>query len=136
MKNYVTEQFSNKQVNKQITTDNNINNIINNIVGQNPTAYSSEIRIIVDYLNSKLGTHYKTSTAGTRKHITARLREGYTVDNFKTVIDSKSKEWRGTDNQKYLRPETLFGSKFEGYLNAAHVAPKDKIQKLLEGYNR
>ena len=113
-----------------------IENNKENIVGQNPTAYSSEIRIIIDYLNSKLGTHYKTNTASTRKHITARLREGYTVDNFKTVIDSKSKEWRGTDNQKYLRPETLFGSKFEGYLNAAHVAPKDKIQKLLEGYNR
>ena len=121
---------------KQRATDKENNKGTNIIVGQNPTAYSNEIKTIVDHLNSKLGTHFKTSSIDTRKHITARLREGYTLEDFKTVIDSKTKEWRGTDNQKYLRPETLFGKKFEGYLNAAHVAPQDEIQKLLEGYNR
>lgn len=124
---------------KQRATDNNINNK-SNIVGQTPTAYSSEIKAVVDYLNSKLGSHYLTSTKSTRKHITARLKEGYNLDDFKTVIDSKRAEWLGTDKQKYLRPETLFGSKFEGYLNAAKMAitkPEDKsIDELLRGYNR
>ena len=41
-----------------------------------------------------------------------------TVDDFKTVIDKKCDEWIGTEWEKYLRPETLFGTKFEGYLNA------------------
>ena len=74
---------------------------------------------IVDYLNSKAGTRYKASTANTRKHIKARLDEGFTVDDFKTVIDKKCSEWLGNSKmEQYLRPETLFGSKFEGYLNA------------------
>lgn len=74
---------------------------------------------IVDYLNAKAGTRYKASTASTRKHIKARLDEGFTIDDFKTVIDKKCAEWL-TDSkmEQYLRPETLFGTKFEGYLNA------------------
>lgn len=84
-----------------------------------PTIYSSEIAEIVAYLNSKLGTRYKPTTANTKKHITARLNEGYTVADFHAVIDSKVQEWRDTEYRKYLRPDTLFGAKFESYLNTA-----------------
>ena len=63
-------------------------------------------------------TKYKPTTAKTRTAINARLNEGFTLDNFKTVIDKKCAEWIGTEYEKYLRPETLFGTKFEGYLNA------------------
>lgn len=74
---------------------------------------------IVDYLNAKAGTRYKASTASTRKHIKARLDEGFTVEDFKSVIDKKCSEWLGNSKmEQYLRPETLFGTKFEGYLNA------------------
>lgn len=74
---------------------------------------------IVDYLNTKAGTRYKPSTASTRKHIKARLDEGFTIDDFKTVIDKKCDEWLSNSKmEQYLRPETLFGTKFEGYLNA------------------
>ena len=72
---------------------------------------------IVDHLNFILNTNYKHTTKKTQDCIKARLNEGFTVDDFKTVIDKKSKEWMGTDMEKYLRPETLFGNKFEGYLN-------------------
>ena len=72
---------------------------------------------IVDYLNQKAGTRYKHSSEDTRKHIRARVNDGYTLDDFKTVIDRKVKEWKGTEWEKFLRPSTLFGSKFEGYLN-------------------
>lgn len=74
---------------------------------------------IVSYLNEKAGTKYKATTDKTKKAIHARLAEGFTVDDFKTVIDKKCAEWIGDEKmEKYLRPETLFGTKFEGYLNA------------------
>lgn len=73
---------------------------------------------IVSYLNEKAGTKYKATTEKTKKAIHARLSEGFTLEDFKTVIDKKHTEWKGTEFEKYLRPETLFGTKFEGYLNA------------------
>ena len=88
-------------------------------IKNNKNIFSSEIAEIVAYLNDKLGTRYKPATANTKKHIIARLNEGYTAADFRAVIDSKVREWRGTDYEKYLRPDTLFGAKFESYLNAA-----------------
>ena len=74
---------------------------------------------IISYLNEKAGTKFKHTTAKTKTAIKARLAEGFSVDDFKTVIDKKCAEWIGDDKmEKYLRPETLFGTKFEGYLNA------------------
>ncbi len=80
---------------------------------------------VIEYLNLKLGTNYKTSTRKTRDCIKARYNEGYRLDDFKLVIDKKYNEWNGTDMEKYLRPETLFGNKFEGYLNQ-----KEKKNKI------
>lgn len=73
---------------------------------------------VVSYLNEKAGTRYKASSEKTKSHIRARLAEKFTLEDFKTVIDKKCSEWIGTEYEKYLRPETLFGTKFEGYLNA------------------
>ena len=73
---------------------------------------------IVDYLNKKAGTAFKSKSKNTQQHINARLSEGFTVENFKTVIDKKCAEWIGTEWEQYLRPATLFGTKFENYLNA------------------
>ena len=73
---------------------------------------------IIDYLNTKAGTRFRASSKSTYSHIRARLHEGFTVDDFKVVIDKKCDEWMGTDFQQYLRPATLFGTKFESYLNA------------------
>lgn len=74
---------------------------------------------VVSYLNQKAGTSYKHTTAKTKTAIHARLSEGFKLDDFKTVIDKKCAEWMGDPKmEKYLRPETLFGTKFEGYLNA------------------
>lgn len=74
---------------------------------------------IIEYLNSVLGTKYKPTVEKNKSLIRARLREGFTVDDFKTVIDKKAQAWLwNRDMQQYLRPETLFGTKFESYLNA------------------
>lgn len=72
--------------------------------------------LVIEYLNKIAGTKYKSVEAH-RRHITARVNEGYSLDDFKTVIDKKVAEWQGTEQEKYIRPETLFGTKFEGYLN-------------------
>ena len=76
---------------------------------------------IISFLNSTTGSKYKASTDKTRRLIAARLAEGFNVDDFKAVISKKAKEWQGTDMAQYLRPETLFGTKFEGYLNQPEV---------------
>lgn len=73
---------------------------------------------IIEHLNNSLGTNYKHTTVETRKHIKARFNQGFTIDDFKTVIDKKVLLWgNDTKMSAYLRPETLFGTKFEGYLN-------------------
>jgi len=72
---------------------------------------------IVDYLNEKADRKYKHSTAKTKSLIKARWEEGFKLEDFKKVINNKVNEWIDTDMSKYLRPETLFGTKFEGYLN-------------------
>lgn len=85
---------------------------------ENKSKYLAECEEVITYLNSKAGTHYRNVDSN-RKLITARMKEGYTVEDFKTVIDKKCDEWKGTDMQQFIRPVTLFqASKFENYLNA------------------
>ena len=111
---------------------------INNIVEQSPTIHISEIKEIISYLNQKARTNYKPTTKSTQKHINARLNEGYTVEDFKKVIDTKCSEWLNTDYSKYLRPETLFGNKFESYLNTSAAVQNNIFAgyKVIEnGYN-
>ena len=79
---------------------------------------SKQVKAIVQFLNEKTGSHYRASSAKTKKLIHARLKEGFTVDDFEKVIVKKCKDWKNDSKMaKYLRPETLFGTKFEGYLN-------------------
>lgn len=88
---------------------------------------------IIDYLNITVGTHYSNSSKSTIKHINARLSEGFTIEDFKTVIDKKSDEWIGTQFEQYLKPDTLFGTKFEGYLNQKINPKGTKESKPLTG---
>lgn len=79
--------------------------------------YKKEIQEIIDCLNIIAGTRYKPSSVNTIKLITARLNEGYKLEDFKAIIYKKSKEWKDTAFEQYLTPQTLFGNKFEKYLN-------------------
>ncbi|MEB2655232.1 conserved phage C-terminal domain-containing protein [Staphylococcus haemolyticus] len=97
----------------EITTETTNNNILSG----NPTVSRIPYKEIVDYLNNKTNKKYKHSTGKTRRFIEARWNESFRLDDFKKVIDIKTSEWLGTSQEKYLRPETLFGTKFEGYLN-------------------
>lgn len=93
-------------------TDSVSDTVINNI-DNNKEIYIN----IINYLNNKCNTRYRYNTPNTKKHIKARLNEGYTEQDFYTVISKKADEWLGTEQEKYLRPDTLFGTKFESYLN-------------------
>ena len=103
----VTDTVTNKDNDSGEETDKN-----------NGPKESGTIAEIIDYLNVKIGSHYKPGTPGTVRLIKARMKEGFSTKDFRTVIDKKVSSW-GTDPkmQQYLRPETLFGSKFESYLN-------------------
>lgn len=89
-----------------------------------------EIKGIVEYLNFKSNSHYKYSTDKTQTLIKARIKDGFTLDDFKIVIDKKCEEWLGTDFEKFLRPETLFSNKFEGYLNQKITAKKKTLKDI------
>lgn len=79
---------------------------------------TDDIKVIVEYLNDKIGAHYKPNGKKIKELIRARTNEGYTVEDFKIVIDKKFKSW-GNDPKMslYLRPSTLFGTRFGEYLN-------------------
>lgn len=105
------------------------NNVTNNVTNNEFCSicnmfYLDVYKEIINYLNSKSNSNYRYTTKKNQTLIHARCEEGFTVDDFKKVIDKKCAEWMGTDWEKYLRPETLFGTKFEGYLNQ-----KDKAEE-------
>ena len=95
--------------------------------------YSDEvtdtINKVILYLNEKSNATY-TPTKTNCECINARINDGYTISDFKRVIDSKVEQWLNTEQQKYLRPITLFSaSKFENYLN-------EPIKQLKDGKQR
>lgn len=89
--------------------------------GANDTSNSAIddfITQVVEYLNERTGKAFKTTVKETRQLITERQQEGFTIDDFKAVIDNKATEWsHEVKMHPYLRPKTLFGDKFETYLN-------------------
>ncbi len=100
--------IENKEVDKELDID---------IEGNATNNVTIPYKEIVSYLNQKNDTSYKSTSRKTQGLIKARFNEGFTLEDFYTVIDNKYNDWYKTDYIKYLRPETLFGTKFESYLN-------------------
>lgn len=117
-----TNEEGNKESNKESNKECNIKDFVAPLfeleVKDQPPFYVQ----VLDYLNQKAGTGFKHLDSH-KKYISARQKDGYCLDDFKKVIDKKCAEWLGTDQQKFLRPETLFSNKFDGYLNQS-VATK------------
>ena len=111
-----TEGLQQVEGNEQQQSNNNVTTLSKKKKKDNNNIYS----LVIDYLNIKANTSYRTTTKNTQTLIKSRMNEGFTVEDFKKVIDSKSNEWLNTDFEKYLRPATLFGGKFENYLNEAN----------------
>ena len=81
-----------------------------------PNRNTEAAREVVEYLNTRLGSRYRMSRA-TLRPILARLNEGFRKEDLMRVIDIKIADWSSSELSKYLRPQTLFGPKFEAYLN-------------------
>lgn len=80
---------------------------------------------IIAYLNEQTGKNFRHTTKATQRHIRARWNEGYRLEDFEKVISCKVLAWGLNPRMKeYLRPETLFGTKFESYLNACNTQPE------------
>lgn len=91
---------------------------------------------IIEYLNLKTGSKFKPTTKPYVQAIRSRLKEGYTVDDFKKVIDKKCREWKGTKLEKYLTPKTLFApSHFDTYLNSNEMASMTDTERKVAELN-
>lgn len=130
------------------TNNNNNNKSINpkQSSGLFPTKTSNTLEVndkdivkeSIEHLNKVLGTNYKETTTNTVTNIKALVKAKYTLEDIKCVIDYKYKEWKGTDMEKYLRPDTLFRlSKFESYINNARrgtrINSKNKFNDTDDG---
>lgn len=87
---------------------------------------SETVKQVIEYLNSKTGKRFRPTNKAAKRCVNARLNEGYDLDDFCKVIDIKVAEWAGTDYEKYLNPETLFGNKMDKYLNQPREKPKEE----------
>ena len=128
--NPTEENFHTPMEEKVKDNNTSFNNTSNNtrdikdIVEQSPTT-PIPYNEVIDYLNQKTGKNFKHTSKVTQRHIRARLAEGFTVSDFKQVIDKKCSDWlRDQKMKEYLRPETLFGTKFESYLNSKTTTTK------------
>lgn len=102
-----------------------VTDTVNNTVSD---SFTKDIKEIIDYLNKVTGSRYTYKNKSYNSKITARLKDGFTVDDIKTVIDKKFAEWGGTEMAQYLTPDTLFApSKFEKYLNQPAITKKQTV---------
>lgn len=89
-----------------------------------------DARLVIDHLNKKTDKHFKY-VDNNIDIINARMAEGYSVENIKTMIDIKVSQWKDTESDKFLRPETLFGkTKFQGYINEKKIQKKDTREDI------
>lgn len=84
---------------------------------------------VISYMNEKCNTRYQYKSEYVLRRISARMKDGFTnIEDYKKVIDKKAGQWLNTDYEKYLRPDTLFGTKFEVYLNERDKEYERKIK--------
>lgn len=119
---------------KQKFKDNNtsFNNTNNNMSSSEKIPFKQ----IIDHLNQITESRFSSKSSDTQKHIKARWSEGNTFEDFISVIEVKSKQWKDNkEMSKYLRPSTLFSAKnFENYKGEA-IAEKKANQKQNEKVN-
>ena len=96
----------------------------------------TEIEQIIEYLNFKSGKSFSYKSKNSTSFISARLKEGYKIEDFKKVIDIKCHKWLNSKFEDYLRPQTLFSNKMDGYLNENIVIEKDKVDKANDTINK
>ena len=132
-------QLNTKELNtKELNTD--VLNTKDIYIGEvpeelhNASAERIPYQKIIDYLNLKTNKHFRPNINKTRTAIKSRWKEGFRESDFKYVIDVKCSQWlNDSQMSKYLRPETLFGNKFESYLNEEINSSGDIWDRMLRG---
>jgi uncharacterized phage protein (TIGR02220 family) len=121
------EQVDEQPVNSQRTaSEQPVNTIKKDKKDKNKNKNKSIVLQIITHLNKKAQTKYSPGSKGNHSFINARIKEGFALNNFIHVIDVKCQEWIGTEQEQYLRPETLFCKKhFESYLNQKQKQKKE-----------
>lgn len=126
---YIVEETSTSHIPTENSNPNKsktLEDFRKNYITDTKVDNSSQVAEVIEYLNLITGKNYRAATPETKKMITARLNEGYTVDDMKKVIEHRWEMWKGSDMEQYMRPNTLFRpSKFEGYLNS--IGTKRKL---------
>jgi predicted phage replisome organizer/uncharacterized phage protein (TIGR02220 family) len=103
---------------------------------QNDEFNKDVIDKVINLLNETSLSRFNIKNAKSRNTINTRIKEGYTYEDFENVIVKKVKEWQNTDYEKYIRPETLFGTKFESYLNQKYYTKPNAISTLQDLYKK
>lgn len=98
-----------------------------------PKFVPDNCRNVINYLNEMAGTSYRPVSENIRL-ISGLYDKGYKFEQFKVVIDKKCKDWIGTEQEKYLRPATLFGNKFDQYLNQPEPKVLTKKEERVERF--
>lgn len=132
-KNKQNKQKQAKQAKQAVNVNVNGNVTVNENVIKSGTEPASLSSSLLSYLNERTGSSYRVSREITDR-IAELLNEGYTPEDFRSVIDKKTEEWLNVPLMKpYLRPSTLFGDKFPQYA----AEPDTKGTKRYETeYNR
>ena len=103
-------------------TENNINISSDNSIQKNKqNKLTDNHKIIIDYLNQKVGGRRQPTSKKTITLLNTLFRNGYSVEDIKNVIDSKCEDWLHNEYRKYLTPTTIFSNKFEKYLNEYYL---------------
>lgn len=98
-------------------------------------------RNAITAINTICGKDFRPTT-GNMKFINARVREGYKFEDFTKVLHFKQGQWGNDPKMRtYLRPETIFGTKFDSYLAEASdqrlvdLEEIKLVQSLFPGYS-
>lgn len=109
------------------TITKTITNTMQNAIASPDGDLSSLSLSVISHLNEAAGTNYRTDDADSVRLISELAAKGYTAEQMKTVIDKKVSSWLGDPKvEQYLRPRTLFGPKFETYLNEPDSARRQR----------
>lgn len=127
-KNYVSELI-NKCISGKISNVKCCSTVDNKEKEKKDQIVKDFSKEVISYMNEKCNTRYKYKSEYVLRRISARMKDGFTnIEDYKKVIDKKAGQWLNTDYEKYLRPDTLFGTKFEVYLNERDKEYERKIK--------
>ena len=80
----------------------------------------------IDAFNAITGKDYRSSGGKDWLDLRRIYDSGRTVEDVRKVVAAKQGQWADSDMAKFIRPSTLFGAKFEEYLNEGEGVASDE----------